>query len=297
MIKRALQHTFSLLNVDHVRLTSRWNYRNIISPYYRIYYIDGGAGEITDTHAALKLEPGFLYIIPSFTLCNLSCSHSLSQYFVQFFEESSDGLSLFANNRTILKVEATPLDVMLFNRLLEINPGRGINRSDNPRIYEKDIFYKEYQDLNNQQSTGAYMETQGILLQLVSRFLNPNFYQHHEKNVIPVKIMETLSYILVNLHQDLSVIHLASRINQNIDYFSRQFKLYTGARPVNYINEKRIERAQHLMATSRMTYSEISVQTGFDNLSYFSKTFKKFTGMSPREYKKQIYTVGFNHIN
>lgn len=296
MIRRALQHTFSLLNVDHVHLTVRWNYRNIISPYYRIYYIDSGEGEITDPEVTLKLEPGYLYIIPSFTLCNMSCNDRLSQYFVQFFEESSDGLSLFANNRTILKAEATLLDVALFTRLVEINPGRGINRSDNPRVYEKDIFYKEYQELNNQQNRTTYMETQGILLQLVSRFLNPQIYQYHENNVISVKIIETLNYILVNLHQELSVAHLASRINQNIDYFSRQFKLHTGARPVNYINEKRIERAQYLMATSRMTYSEISIQLGFDNLSYFSKTFKKFTGMSPRDYKKQIYMVGFNHV-
>jgi len=296
MIKRALQHTFSLLNVDYVHLNTKWNYRNVISPYYRIYYIDHGAGEISDPTVLVKLEPGYLYIIPSFTLCNLSCEGHLGQYFVQFFEDSSDGISIFSNNRAILKTEATAIDIKLFIRLLEINPGRGINRSDNPKIYEKNIFYKEYQDLNNQQNTATFMETQGILLQLVSKFLNPAIYKHHEKKIIPVKITETLSYILVNLHQDLSVAHLASRINQNIDYFSRQFKEYTGERPINYINEKRIERAQYLMATSRMTYSEISSQTGFENLSYFSKTFKKITGMPPREYKKQIYLDGFDHL-
>lgn len=105
MIKRVLQHTFSLLNVDHVRLTSRWNYRNVISPYYRIYYIDEGSGEISDQNATVTLESGYLYIIPSFTLCNLNCKSYLSQYFVQFFEESSDGISLFANNRAVLKVK------------------------------------------------------------------------------------------------------------------------------------------------------------------------------------------------
>ena len=296
-MRRVLQHTFSLLNVDHVNLTSRWNYTNVISPYYRIYYIDSGTGELTAPDVMLKLEPGYLYIIPSFTLCNMSCKNQLSQYFVQFFEESSDGVSLFANNRTILKVAATQIDVMMFLRLLEINPGRGINRSDNPRVYEKEIYYKEYQELNNQQNIATYMETQGILYQLVARFLNPQIYKFHEKNVIPLKVVDTISYILVNLHHDLSVAHLASRVSQNIDYFSRQFKLYTGTSPVNYINEKRIERAQYLLGTSRMSYSEISVQTGFDNLSYFSKTFKKFTGMAPRDYKRQIYKVGFSHVN
>jgi len=267
----------------------------VISPYYRIYYIDEGEGEISDAESLLKLEPGYLYIVPSFTLCNLNCKNSLGQYFVQFFEDSTDGSSLFANNRNVLKTAATETDLNLFDRLLQINPGRGINRSDNPKIYEKDIYYKEYQELNNQQNASAYLETQGILMLLIARFLNPQLFKSPEHKLIPVKIAETLNYILINLHTDLSVYQLAARVNQNPDYFSRQFKQYTGTRPLNYINEKRVERAQYLMATSRMSYSEICAQTGFDNLSYFSKTFKKLTGMAPSIYKKQIYQVGFNH--
>ena len=297
MIKRNLRHSFSLLNVDYVRLNAKWNYRNVISPYYRIYYIDEGEGEISDAESSLKLEPGYLYIVPSFTLCNLNCKNYLGQYFVQFFEDSADGTSLFADNRTILKVKAMDIDIELFKRLLHINPGRGINRSDNPRIYEKDIYYKEYQELNNLQNISIYMETQGILLQLVARFINPRIYRYHKKNDIPIKIIDTLSFILVNLHHKLSVAQLADRVNQNVDYFSRQFKIYTGKPPVTYINEKRIERAQYLLGTSRKSYLEIGEQTGFDTLSYFSKTFKKFTGMSPRDYKKQIYVVGFNHLS
>jgi hypothetical protein len=91
MIKRALKHTYTLLNVDHVSLGPKWNYKNVISPYFRLYYIDAGAGEISDISTTLELEPGFLYIIPSFTLCNLTCQSHLSQYFIQFFKESSDG--------------------------------------------------------------------------------------------------------------------------------------------------------------------------------------------------------------
>lgn len=293
MIKRVLQNSFSLLNVDYVKLTLKWNYQNVISPYYRMYYIDDGLGEISDQVNFLKLEPGYLYIIPSFTLCNLSCSHHLSQYFVQFFEESADGVSLFAQSRMVSKIKATPMDIDLFKRLLEINPGRGINRSDDPKVYEKNIFYREYQELNNLQSLASYMETQGILLQLMGRFLHAQLFLKQGKHQIPFKIAETIGYILVNLHQELSVTALAARVNQHPDYFSRQFKIFTGERPVNYILAKRIERAQYLLATSRLAYSEIAFQTGFDSLSYFSKSFKKLTGMSPSVYKKQVYKVGF----
>jgi len=293
MIKRALKQTFTLLNVDHVDLDSKWNYKNVISPYFRLYYIDNGAGEISDLSNKVKLEPGFLYLIPSFTLCNLTCQSYLKQYFVQFFEESSDGISLFANNRFVFKVKATETDITNFKRLLEINPGRGINRSDNPKVYEKSIFYKEYQELNNKQSMSAFMETHGILLQLVSRFLIHEIFKHQEKGHVPAKILNAINYIQLNQHRDLSVTYLAKRANLHTDYFSRLFQQYTGERPVKYIHEKRIERAQYLMVTTQMTHSEIATQTGFENVFYFSKVFKKITGMSPGHYKKQMDLLNF----
>lgn len=288
MIKRILTHSFTLMNVDLVQLDSKWNYRNVISPYHRIYYITGGEGEISHFEKKLKLEEGYLYIIPSFTLCNLSCEQLLNQYFVQFFEETSDGKSLFASNRSIFKVEAKPVDILNFERLKFINPGRGINRSDDPKIYEKDIFYKEYQELNMQQNTAQFLETQGILLQLVSRFTAPEIIAQREREHIPVKILDTISHIVMNLHTPLSVKFLADRIYLNSEYFSRLFEQYTGSRPLSYINEKRIERAQYLILTSRAKYIEIARMTGFESLSHFSRTFKKVTGMSPKAYGKHF---------
>lgn len=126
MIKRVLRHTFSMLNVDYVKLGTRWNYKNVISPYHRIYYIDEGDGEISDTEKTVRLEAGYLYFIPSFTLCNLICHGYLSQYFVQFFEESPDGTTLFTNSRAVFKVKASEIDIVNFQRLVAINPGRGI---------------------------------------------------------------------------------------------------------------------------------------------------------------------------
>ncbi|HEY8956273.1 AraC family transcriptional regulator [Chitinophaga sp.] len=293
MIKRALKQTFTLLNVDYVKLDSKWNYKNVISPYFRIYYIDAGRGEIWDASAKTILEPGFLYIIPSFTLCNLVCPDYLSQYFVQFFEESSDGISLFEHNRSIAKIKATEIDILNFKRLLKINPGRGINRSDNPRAYEKNTFYKECQELNNRQSMSTFTETHGILLQFVSRFLTQETFKYMDTRQVPVKILNIISYIQLNLHHDLSVTHLAQKANLHTDYFSRLFHQHTGERPVKYLNEKRIERAQYLMVTTRMTFTEIAIQTGFENVFYFSKIFKKITGMSPGSYKKRMDTVGF----
>lgn len=282
-----------MLNIDHVELDNRWNYRNVISPYYRLYYIDAGEGEISDLGNTFILEPGYLFLIPSFTLCNLSCTSYLSQYFIQFFEESCDGVSLFAAKRSIIKVKANEMDVLNIARLLEINPGRGINRSDNPSFYEKDIFYKEYKELNNQQNISTFFETQGIILQLVSRFLNKEFFINKESGNISAKIQDAMNYIQINLQEELNASILAKRANHNIDYFSRLFHKHTGERPVAYIVARRIERAQYLIVTTQMTLAQIAVETGFKSLFYFSKVFKKVTGISPRTYKRETKASDF----
>lgn len=287
MEKKLLNYNFSLLHIDHVKLNKKWNYTNVISPYYRIYYIDEGEGYIFSKQDRVKLEPGYFYILPSFTLCNLFCKVYLSQYFLHFFEESVEGLSLFENNRNVIKVPACDTDIANIKRLLEINPGRGINRSDNPRDYENQAYYKSYQQLNKTVSDSVYFETQGIILQLISRFLDSKKFKGKAPDPIPSKILEVMRHIQVHLKENLTVSYLAERVNLHQDYFSRLFLRYTGQRPLSYLHEKRIERAQYLIATTNLSYTEIAEAIGFENISHFSKVFKKVTSLTPGEYKKQ----------
>jgi len=286
MAKRLLRHTFSLLHIERVRLTEKWNYTNVISPYFRIYYIDDGEGYVYCDNEKIRLEPGNLYIIPSFTLCHLHCDNYLSQYFLHFIEESADGVSLFENNRKMIKLAANKTDITSFKRLLEINPGRGINRSDNPKVYEKNSYYSSYQELNNHLSDAVFFETQGIILQIISRFLGSRSFNKPNVDPIPSKIVESMHFIQLNLMEDLSVGYLAKRANLNQDYFSRLFFQATGERPLEYIHSKRIERAQYLIATTNLSFNEIANQTGFDNVHHFSRIFKNITSITPGKYKK-----------
>ena len=287
MNKRFLAHNFSLLHVDHVKLNEKWNYPNVISPYFRIYYIDEGEGFVSTRQEKIKLEQGYLYIIPSFTLCHLFCKGFLSQYFLHFFEESAEGISLFEYNREVIKVPACNTDIVNLKRILEINPGRAINRSDNPTIYEKNAYYKSYQELNKTVSDPVYFETQGIILQLISRFLDSNRFKAKSPTPVPSTILEVIRYIQLNLAENLTVSFLAGRANLNEDYFSRLFFKYTGQRPLTYLHEKRIERAQYLIATTHLPFTRIAEKTGFESISYFTKIFKKVTSLTPGAYKKQ----------
>ncbi|RYF98448.1 MAG: AraC family transcriptional regulator [Chitinophagaceae bacterium] len=227
MARRVIQNSFSLLNVDRVRLDKKWNYKNVISPYYRLYYIDEGRGLISNGEGKWVLERGYMYLIPAFTLCDLHCEKYLGQYFIHFFEDSGNGISVFNNNRKIYKVKANNRDISMQNRLLEINPGRRINRSDNPKDYEKNIHYQEYEALNNKQSMSVFYETQGILFQLLSRFLSSVNNAEPRHSAVTPKLIDLLGYIQLNLKKNLTVAELARIVNQHPDYMSRMFQKLT----------------------------------------------------------------------
>lgn len=286
-LKRFLGQDIALMNTAYVQLDSKWDYSNVISPYHRIYYIDGGEGTITDPFGSMKLEAGYLYLVPNYTLCNLKCESSLSQYYVQFFEQTTGSSSLFGSARSVLKVVARELDVLNFHRLVEINPNRGLNRSDDPKIYEKNIYYKQYTSLNDLQKPADFLETQGILLQLISKFFLSEMFQT-KKMPMPMKIMDAIHFIMINLPQQLSVDMLAERCNLNRQYFSRLFQRHTGTLPQSYIMEKRIERAKHMMRSGGSDFTRVAEITGFQSLSSFSRSFKKQTGLSPSQFYASI---------
>jgi AraC-like DNA-binding protein len=277
--------TYSLLNTDYVELNESWNYLNVISPFYRLYLIDDGIGYLSNPDQSITLEEGYLYLIPSFTIFNQTCPSHLSQYYVHFIEESPDGSSLFTTNRKLLQVEATDTDIVLFKRLIDINPGRDLRKSDNPRVYEKSNVLKGFQQANARQSFSSSLESQGIIQILLSRFLDSNEYTTDGSIEIPSRIMDAIHFIQTHLRENISVEELAVRASLSTDHFSRSFLQHIGQRPLQYIQQKRIERAQFLILTSGLTFAEIAEQTGFESLSYFTRVFKGNTGKTPGAYR------------
>ena len=287
MSSYVLKSTFSLLNVDYVKLDKSWNYKNILSPFYRLYMVDDGQGKLFNPGSSHVLEKGYLYLIPAFTVCNYYCAKYLRQYYLHFIEDSSDGSSIFSLNRKIFKVAANKTDIENFKRLHKLNSRRGLYLTTNPKIYEKQPVLQGFRELNNLLPPAANMETQGIILQLLSRFLMPGNFPENNKKDFHSKIAEAVNFIQENLQQPFTVVQLAKKAHQNPDYFSRIFQEHTGYRPLAYIQFKRIERAQFLIVTTSLTFNEIAEETGFETLSYFSRIFKNITGQSPSQYRSK----------
>lgn len=177
-----------------------------------------------------------------------------------------------------------------FERLLELNPNRSLSKED-PKTYDNRPTLKSFEAKNNSIPANHFIETTGILQVLLARFiegkntlLNPVTYKAG-------KITETINYIGEHLHEELTVQQLASRCHINPDYFSRLFKEQTGIRPLEFLQNKRIERAQILLSTTNHSLQEIADMVGLPNASYFSRLFSKVTHKPPATYRREHWSV------
>jgi AraC family transcriptional regulator len=280
-----MKHSFSLLNADYVQLDTNWNYKNVISPFYRLYLIDSGAGTLSTPEQTIVLEENYLYLVPSYTLFNQSCEHAMGQYYIHVMEESADGNSLFHTNRRLYKTAAHNMDKPCLQRIIELNPGRDLRKADNPKIYEKSPVIREFLDRNKRLDTAVLFETEGIILQLLSRFMDEEQFTIKSVKNISSKVPDAINYIGTHLRKKISVEMLAARANLSTDYFSKLFYQETGERPLAYLQRKRIERSQFLLISTDMPLAVIAAETGFEDISYFSRLFRKITGYTPGNYR------------
>ncbi len=276
----------SLINIGHVSLDSRWDYDNVISSFTRLYYIDEGAARVYHHNEVFDLKPGYMYLIPSFTYCRYKCDEFMSQYYVSFFEEVGDGISVYNLMKFNYKVKGSEQDLRNFKRLLALNPDRSL-KNDDPEYYDNHPVLSEYQRKSEKMSSSAFLESKGLLLSLFARFISNEEAGSKNDSATAQRIMESVQYIHENMAGNLSVEHVAEVFHLHPDYYSRSFKSQIGIRPVKYIQTKRIERAQTLLTTTSDTIPEIATKIGLSNLSYFSRLFKRHTGMSPGRFRKQ----------
>lgn len=273
----------TLLHTGYAKLNDDWEFKNVISPFVRLFLINKGEAWASYGGKSFVLKPGFMYLIPSFMYNDYKCENYHEQYYVGFFEEIKLGMSIFNQKKIKYEVKANQTDYDLFKRLLEINAGKSVLDS-NPKTHINKTL-QGYKDSGKLELNKA-IETEGILSILFSRFIeNENVV--NDKSSFKGDLNKVLIYIAKNLNKDLKVAMLARFCGLSVDHFSKSFKSKFNIKPIEYIQLKRIQRAQFLLLTTEDALVEISEKVGLKSLSYFSKKFKEKVGLSPAKFRKQ----------
>jgi len=72
-------------------------------------------------------------------------------------------------------------------------------------------------------------------------------------------------------------------------HFKRRFKSATGALPLKYLQQIRIDAAKEKLETTRATIEEITWAVGYSDVSSFCRLFKQYTEISPSAYREKFF--------
>ena len=109
--------------------------------------------------------------------------------------------------------------------------------------------------------------------------------KHSTRRYSPA-VQKTILLIDSDLSAPLTLSTLAAAQELSEGYLAKIFKKETEKTVSEYVREKRMKHAAHLLTTTRLQIQTIALHCGIMDVHYFSKQFKKHTGKTPKEYRE-----------
>lgn len=102
----------------------------------------------------------------------------------------------------------------------------------------------------------------------------------------PAQVQRALDFIESHMGQSFSVAELAEVARLSRFHFTRAFKATLGKSPYRFVIVRRLERARHLLLTTRQPISGIAASVGFASTAQFGRAFRSAFGVSPRALRR-----------
>lgn len=219
---------------------------------HRLYYLTEGEGRMELLDREIRLLPGYIYLIPAFTVRHSHTVREMNKYYIHFTTDSPlPDLYRYFDDRYALPAPAGC--AALFDTILAA-----------------------YRD----PSPAARMKVQGAM-----QLLTADFFAAFPAGADLSRFADILLYIGENYARDLSLTALGARMNMNPVYFANCFRRAFHISPKQYILQKRLAEGQRLLLSTDLSVKEIAAAVGFENANYFSELFAAKLHISPRDFR------------
>jgi len=142
-----------------------------------------------------------------------------------------------------------------------------------------DLFRRRYPDVrmderenlcedNRLITSGGATAAMDLLLHLIRRYGSLDLAQKCSR------------YLLID--------ELAPRFGFGVRNFMRRFKEATGYTPLAYLQTLRLEKAKHLLESTRMSLDSITLKVGYEDSNSFRRLFQQRVGLLPASYRKKF---------
>ena len=263
----------NLLDELHIRIfTSRgvhiaadWNTQDVYSNFWRLYVNNRGGAKAILPHGEFALTPNRVHIIPAWVRFSCFNRTPLDHCYIHF-----DVLGLTAN--LVRDVFDRPVTLPK-SRLLDALQAQWVGdmRAQTPQDLAVLCRVKSL----------AYSAL-GVMMRSLAPEQHARCCRHllGQQSVTPA-----IDYIDKHLDAPLDNDALAALCHVSDDHFIRLFKRCIGQTPAQYILDRRISAAAHMLAFTAENIDGIAAQTGFCDRFYFTRVFSRRMGLSPAAYR------------
>lgn len=145
-------------------------------------------------------------------------------------------------------------------------------------------------DLIGHPKHGNVLAAGAVYSFLMEFIYQTSLYQIRESDGMPYErqILALKEYISNHFMYPIGLDDLCKVVPVTHQHMCRIFRETLGLRPVEYINQVRVEMARSLLLYSDYSIREIGEKCGFQNTNYFCKVFKRFEHVTPLEYRKSV---------
>ncbi len=106
---------------------------------------------------------------------------------------------------------------------------------------------------------------------------------------LPPRILRRIrDRIEAGVDTELSLASLAKESGYSRAHFLRMFRAATGLTPHQYVLERRLSAAQHLLRQPTMLLADIALKAGFSSQTHMNDVFRKRLGVTPLQYRRDI---------
>ncbi|MFC3655789.1 helix-turn-helix transcriptional regulator [Xanthomonas hyacinthi] len=106
------------------------------------------------------------------------------------------------------------------------------------------------------------------------------------KGLRPCALARAQHYIDHHLAERIGLADIANAACVSRYHFARMFRLSTGHSPMQYLLQRRIERARQLLLSPRHSVGSVAYELGFFDQSHFVNSFRRVTGATPGWYAR-----------
>jgi AraC-like DNA-binding protein len=100
------------------------------------------------------------------------------------------------------------------------------------------------------------------------------------------KVLMAQAWVSSRLDQAVSLVEWATSAGLSPVYFGRVFKRETGLRPMEWLNQRRLQMAAVYLSSTRKSVGEVAELCGFSDQFYFSRVFHRRFGQPPVQFRR-----------